>query len=139
MDEARKILEFEVTHDKLIGFMENNRIIMVSEIVTAAEEMLYTEVDIATVCKIRVKKAGSKTTIHCKLTIEDLFDDIDSLLEWTVEKEEYELSHRIKLLMDYIKENDIRRKTQERLRNDETWSERKERATKSFWNSQNSI
>jgi hypothetical protein len=110
MDEARRILEFEISHSELEGFMENNRPILANEIITTAEEMLYNEIDVATVCKIKVKKGNTKTTLHCRLTVDDVVRDIQSLLDWSIEMEEYELSHRIKLLMDYIKENDIRRK-----------------------------
>jgi len=110
MDEARKILEFEISHSELVGFMENNRPILANEIITTAEEMLYNKIDVATVCKIKVKKGNEKTILHCRLTIDDVIRDIESLLDWSVETEEYELSHRIKLLIDYIKENDIRGK-----------------------------
>ena len=110
MDEPRKILEFEISHSELVGFMEDNRPILANEIITTAEEMLYNKIDVATVCKIKVKKGSEKTILHCRLTIDDVIRDIQSLLDWSVETEEYELSHRIKLLMDYIKENDIRGK-----------------------------
>ncbi len=110
MDEARKILEFEISESELAGFMENNRPILANEIITTAEEMLYNQIDVATVCKIKVKKGNTKTILHCRLTIDDVVRDIQSLLDWSVEMEEYELSHRIKLLIDYINENDIRRK-----------------------------
>lgn len=110
MDEARKILEFEISESELDGFMQNNRPILANEIITTAEEMLYNKIDVATVCKIKVKKGKIKTILHCRLTIDDVIRDIQSLLDWSVEVEEYELSHRIKLLIDYINENDIRRK-----------------------------
>jgi len=110
MDEARRILEFEISHNELEGFMENNRPILANEIITTAEEMLYNEINVATVCKIKVKRGNTKTILHCRLTVDDVVRDIQSLLDWSIETEEYELSHRIKLLMDYIKENDIRRK-----------------------------
>jgi hypothetical protein len=129
MNEARKILEFEISHNELVSFMENSRALIANEIITAAEEMLYNEVDIATVCKIKVKKGRSKTILNCRLTIGDVMNDIDSLLEWSVEAEEYELSHRIKLLMDYIKQNDIRRKTKERFRSYEAFESSEESST----------
>jgi hypothetical protein len=129
MNEARKILEFEISHTELVSFMENSRALIANEIITAAEEMLYNEVDIATVCKIKVKKGRSKTILNCRLTIGDVMNDIDSLLEWSVEAEEYELSHRIKLLMDYIKQNDIRRKTKERFRSYEAFESSEESST----------
>jgi hypothetical protein len=110
MDEARKILEFEISDSELDGFMQNNRPILANEIITTAEEMLYNKIDVATVCKIKVKRGRTKTILHCRLTIDDVIRDIQSLLDWSVEVEEYELSHRIKLLIDYINENDIRRK-----------------------------
>jgi hypothetical protein len=129
MNEDRRILEFEMPHSELIGFMENSRTLIVNEIVTAAEEMLYNEVDVATVCKIKITKGKSKTILDCRLTIGDVINDIDSLLEWAVEKEEYELAHRIKLLIDYIKKNDIRRKTKERFRSYEAFESREESST----------
>jgi hypothetical protein len=129
MNEDRRILEFEMPHSELIGFMENSRTLIVNEIVTAAEEMLYNEVDVATVCKIKITNGKSKTILDCRLTIGDVINDIDSLLEWAVEKEEYELAHRIKLLIDYIKKNDIRRKTKERFRSYEAFESREESST----------
>jgi hypothetical protein len=113
MDEARRILEFEISQNELSDFMEINRPILANEIITTAEEMLYNEIYMATVCKIQVNKGKTKTILHCRLTIDDVIRDIQSLLDWSVEVEEYELSHRIKLLMDYIKENDIRGKKKE--------------------------
>ena len=113
MDEARRILEFEISQNELSDFMEINRPILANEIITTAEEMLYNEIYMATVCKIKVNKGKTKTILHCRLTIDDVIRDIQSLLDWSVEVEEYELSHRIKLLMDYIKENDIRGKKKE--------------------------
>ena len=110
MDEARKILEFEISESELDGFMQNNRPILANEIITTAEEMLYNKIDVATVCKIKVKRGKTKTILHCRLTIDDVIRDMQSLLDWSVEVEEYELSHRIKLLIDYINKNDIRRK-----------------------------
>jgi hypothetical protein len=110
MDEARKILEFEISDNELDGFMQNNRPILANEIITTAEEMLYNKIDVATVCKIKVKRGKTKTILHCRLTIDDVIRDIQSLLDWSIEVEEYELSHRIKLLIDYINKNDIRRK-----------------------------
>lgn len=129
MDEARKILEFEISESELAGFMENNRPILANEIITTAEEMLYNQIDVATVCKIKVKKGNTKTILHCRLTIDDVVRDIQSLLDWTVETEEYELSHRIKLLMDYIKENDIRRKKKTRFGSYEEFRTEEESST----------
>jgi hypothetical protein len=113
MDEARKILEFEISHNELSGFMDNNKPIIANEIITTAEELLYNEIYMATVCKIKVRKGETKTILNCRLTIDDVIRDIHSLLDWSIEAEEYELSHRIKLLIDYIKENDIRGKAKE--------------------------
>jgi hypothetical protein len=108
MNEPRKILEFSVSENKLPKFLEENRGIMVSEIVAAAEELLYTNTDSITVCKISIKKSAGRIILECKITLDDILMDLNELLNWTVEREEYELSHRLKLLDDYIKSNGIK-------------------------------
>lgn len=109
MDEKRKILEFKITTKELPNFMQNNRAILANEIVTAAEEMLYNDIEEAQVCKITVLGNNSKNILNCKITLNDILRDINTLLDWSVEEEEYELSHRIKLIMDYLSEHDFKR------------------------------
>lgn len=107
MDEPRKILEFSVTYNEFPEFIKKNRGMFISEIVAAAEELLYCNLDTVTVCRIGIKKPSEKVTLDCKLRLVDIIRDMDDLLGWTVQEEEYELSHRIKLLDDYIKSNNI--------------------------------
>jgi hypothetical protein len=56
MDELRKILEFTVSEKDFESFMRANRSLMVSEIVATAEDMLYTDKEVGTICRIFVKK-----------------------------------------------------------------------------------
>lgn len=109
MNEKRKILEFKISKKELINFMQNNRAILANEIVTATEEMLYNDIYETQVCRIKVLGENSINILNCKITLSDVIKDINSLLDWSVEEEEYELSHRIKLIMDYLTKNDIKR------------------------------
>jgi hypothetical protein len=110
MNEERKILEFTVSEKDFESFMRANRSLMVSEIVAAAEDMLYTDKEVGTICRIFVKKRGAGLTMECKLHISEVIYGMDELLQWVVEKEEYELAHRIKLINEYIEENGLREK-----------------------------
>jgi len=110
MDEVRKIMEFTVSQKDFESFMRANRSLMVSEIVATAEDMLYTDKQIGTICRIAVKNGGADLTLECKLHIKEILNDINLLLKWSVETEEYELAHRIKLINEYIEENGLREK-----------------------------
>lgn len=111
MEEGRKILEFSVRESDFESWMVDNRFRMIFEIVSTAEDMLYNQKEIGDICRIRVKRKGGSMVMECKLHIDDILRDMDNLLEFVVEREEYELAHRIKLLKDYIEENGIRAKT----------------------------
>jgi hypothetical protein len=118
MDEVRKIMEFTVSQKDFESFMRANRSLMVSEIVATAEDMLYTDKQIGTICRIAVKNGGADLTLECKLHINDVLNDMGILLEWSVETEEYELAHRIKLINEYIEENGLREKAARRFKDD---------------------
>jgi hypothetical protein len=118
MDEVRKIMEFTVSEKDFESFMKANRPLMISEIVAAAEDMLYTDKEIGTICRIFVKKRGGGLTLECKLHINDVLNDMGLLLEWSVEREEYELAHRIKLINEYIEENGLRENAARRFKED---------------------
>jgi hypothetical protein len=107
MNERRRILEFEVSPDNLNEFLENSRNMMISEVITAAEEMLYNKTKTAQICQITINDGGFKTIMDCKLRLEDVVKDLKLLLNWSIEHEEYELSHRIKLINEYIDEYGI--------------------------------
>jgi hypothetical protein len=111
MDEKRKILEFTVSEKDFESFMRANRSLMISEIVATVEDMLYTDKEVGTICRIFVKKRGASLTMECKLHISEVIYGMDELLQWVVEKEEYELAHRIKLINEYVEENGLREKT----------------------------
>jgi hypothetical protein len=107
MDEPRKILEFSVSHKDVDTFIEKNKGMLISEIIAASEELLYCNLESVTVYKIRIKQSSEKVILECKLRLVDIIRDLDNLLNWTIQKEEYELSHRLKLLDEYIKSNNI--------------------------------
>jgi hypothetical protein len=118
MDEERKILEFTVSEQEFESFMRANRSLMISEVVAAAEDMLYTDKKIGTICRIFIKNKGTGITLECKLHINEVIYGMGDLLEWVVDKEEYELAHRIKLINEYIGENGIGENTVRRFKED---------------------
>jgi hypothetical protein len=116
MKERREILTFEVQFDEFGDFLESNRPLMVNEVVSAVEDMMYNDLDVVDVCTIKVVLPIGGTVMNCALKREDVEEGLQKLLEWTIEVEEYELSHRIKLIQDWINENGLRPKTKRRTR-----------------------
>lgn len=111
MEEGRKILEFSVRESDFESWMRDNRFLMIFEIVSTAEDMLYNQKEVGDICRIRVKRRGGNMVMECKLHIDDIIRDMNYLLEFVVEREEYELAHRIKLLNEYIDKNGLRKET----------------------------
>ncbi len=121
MGEERKITEFTVSEQEFESFMRANRSLMISEVVAAAEDMLYTDKKIGTICRIFIKNKGTGITLECKLHINEVIYGMGDLLEWAVDKEEYELAHRIKLINEYICENGIRENASGRFDENKGW------------------
>lgn len=107
MEDSRHVMEFEVEYDDFENFMKRNRPFMISEIITAGEEMLYNTLESTILCKVRITRDDKSMNIDCKIKLTDFIDDIDVLLNWVVEREEYELAHRVKLLKDYLIEREM--------------------------------
>jgi hypothetical protein len=116
MKEHRELLTFEVPFEEFEDFLDNNRPLIVNEVVSAVEDMMYNDLDVIDVCTIKVILPIGGTIMGCKLKRDDVEEGLQKLLDWTIEVEEYELSHRIKLIQDWINENGIRPKTKRRTR-----------------------
>jgi hypothetical protein len=111
MEECRKILEFSVKETNFEKWMIDNRFRMIFEIVSTAEDMLYNQKEVGDICRINIKRNGGNMVMECKLHIDDILNDMNTMLEFVIEKEEYELAHRIKLLNEYIDKNGLRKET----------------------------
>jgi hypothetical protein len=116
MKERREIITFEVPFEEFEDFLDSNRPLMINEIISAVEDMMYNDLDVVDVCTIKVTLPIGGTIMNCALKRSDVEEGLQKLLDWTVEMEEYELSHRIKLIQDWIKENGIRPKPKRRTR-----------------------
>ncbi len=116
MKEHRELLTFEVPFEEFEDFLDNNRPLIVNEVVSAVEDMMYNDLDVIDVCTIKVILPIGGTIMGCKLKRDEVEEGLQKLLDWTIEVEEYELSHRIKLIQDWINENGIRPKTKRRTR-----------------------
>lgn len=131
--ETRKITEFNISPENFDDFLVNKKPLFIKEYISAAEEIIFDNKDTAIVCKLKVKLRDKFFVLNTKLTIQDLFEDLQPLLDLTVEMEEYELSHKLKCLIDYIKENDIRRKVEETIRGNKE-AEKGKQAARPIWN-----
>lgn len=117
-EEERRVLELNVESFNIEEFMESHRGLMVAEVLSATEELIYKDLERVEVIRINVKMPRGKTVLKCSLDKEEGIDGLDRLLEWALEKEEYEMCHRIKLMKDYLdlQKDDIRPKTKRRAR-----------------------
>lgn len=102
-----EVLEFKVPYIELGDFMSNNKDLLVSQAIDVAEYMLSNSEEKATICILEIEKTGGNSFLRCNLFLEDFIKDLDILLEWTVEEELYELSHRLQVVKEKI-ENDSR-------------------------------
>ena len=108
MTGVREIIEFRTTFGGLSKFIEDNKSLFVFEMVSTLEYMLYNNIDVATICTICIYNDVVRTKLDCNITIEDAIKDINKLLKWAVDIEEYELAHRIKLITQYLEKNESR-------------------------------
>lgn len=103
MSGKRKLLILEVAFEEWKSFIENNRKLIIKETVSACEELIRTDVDSLDVIQFEVVSNGKHITlIECKIFREDIEVGLEKLMKASIEEEEYELSHRIKLIQDYF-------------------------------------
>jgi hypothetical protein len=97
------IMTFEIPFDGFSNFLVENRCLIINEIVTAIEYMLYNNIDSINICKLEIVYPFSRVMMNCNVGREtNISYGLHSLLEWTNAHEEYELSHRIKLIQQHI-------------------------------------
>lgn len=118
MEEERRVLELDIGDTDLAEFMESNRGLMVAEVISATEELIYKDLEKIDVMRIKIHLPHGKTILNCSLLKEEAIDGLDKVLEWALEKEEYEMCHRIKLIKEYLdsKKDDIRPEPKRRAR-----------------------
>lgn len=103
MGGKRKIPKLKVPFEEWKSFIGDNRKLIINETVSACEEMIQTDVESLDVIQFEVISNGKSTTlIECKVFREDMKVGLEKLMKASIEEEQYELSHRIKLLQDYI-------------------------------------
>jgi hypothetical protein len=102
MEGDREILEFKVDAENLTNWMEANKPMLMGEIVSASEELLYKELEELDAFKIVVKEKIGRTVLNTKVRKQDVMESIGKIMDWSIEEEEYELAHRIKLLNEHL-------------------------------------
>lgn len=106
------ILKIDIGDDNVPNWLNNNKQILVPEMITTAEKIIYD--DIKETVPV-IKLVGNKITKFIKtskdtknvdpsiiigLDMDDIDDMLGKSLKWAIDEEEYELCHRIKLLQE---------------------------------------
>ena len=107
MTVPRDILKFNVPFHKLPTFMDDNRLTIISESVDACERIIFEDLEEVILCEINVEFPFGTTKLKPKIVKEDISDPLEMMLDWSVDMEQYELSHRIKIMLDFLKENEL--------------------------------
>jgi hypothetical protein len=116
METKREILSFEVPYEDYVSWSLTNRIMIMSETIVAAEELLYNNLEKTTVINlVLIKSPKEKLLREATLNRKDIKETMELLIEWAIGLEEYELCARIRNINEFL-ENDNRPKTTRRVR-----------------------
>lgn len=116
MEVKRKILSFEVPYEDYVSWSLTNRVMIMSETMVAAEELLYNNLEKTTVINlVLIKSPNEKLLREATLNRKDIKETMELLMEWAIGLEEYELCVRIRNINEFL-ENDNRPKTTRRVR-----------------------
>jgi hypothetical protein len=105
--ENREIVTVDVSVDEMDDWFQKNQSFILHEVVATAEELyIHSSEDMLDVLNLRIiSKQFNPMTLKLALYKHDLgTDGLEYLLQRTIKLEEYELSHRLKLLKDYVNE-----------------------------------
>lgn len=119
MTEPREIVKIKLKESEFDEWMINNRSFVFQETLTCIEEMLYNSVDSLPIMKIELSAPFGFTILDLKMVREDIDETLQKSLEWSIDEEEYELAHRIKLIQEYISEQKFKKSYEELLKTNE--------------------
>ena len=119
MTEPREIVKIKLKESEFDEWMINNRSFVFQETLKCIEEMLYNSVDSLPIMKIELSAPFGFTILDLKMVREDIDETLQKSLEWSIDEEEYELAHRIKLIQEYISEQKFKKSYEELLKTNE--------------------
>jgi hypothetical protein len=105
------IVEIDIQDKSPLDWLDENRAIIINESVTAAEKILYDNIDqFVPIIKLTGNKLhnfvetkpNKSSFILLGLDKNDITNVIEKSMQWCIDTEEYELCHRIKLLQELI-------------------------------------
>jgi hypothetical protein len=106
------VLKINIGNQNLPDWLNENKEIIVPEMVTTAEKIVYDNIKetvpvlmlvgekITKFVKSDQKSKNLNPSIIIGLDMSDIDDMLEKAFNWAIEKEEYELCHRIKLLQE---------------------------------------
>lgn len=108
MDEPKRGTKIYIGDQDLYLWMQENPQTIWPELVTAAEEMLYTEKDEVLAIQIENRVKNRRGLFDLFVRMDDVDDTLSKAMNWAEDEEEYELCQRIKYLTDYLeKQNEF--------------------------------
>lgn len=119
MTEPREIVKIKLKESEFDEWMINNRSFVFQETLTCIEEMMYNSVDSLPIMKIELSAPFGFTILDLNMVREDIDETLQKSLEWSIDEEEYELAHRIKLIQEYISEQKFKKSYEELLKTNE--------------------
>lgn len=116
MDEPREFLTITLDFTQLDKWMSDNRSLMVNETITAVEELLFMKLPRVKIMTLELTAPFGKTILDVKVDMSDAGFALEQGMDWAIECEDYELAHRIKLLQEYLLEEQFKNNYEELLK-----------------------
>lgn len=102
--DEREVLTFEADFETYEEWVEDNRIVIMTEMVKACEEVILDELDQAHVVNVKVVTPIGWMMQVFKVYREDIPQGLEKIMEHCIDKEAYELAAKVKEIQDYIED-----------------------------------
>lgn len=105
MSDERIILTLKLDDVDVDEWLAKNELLIISETITSIEDMIFNGKSKNKVMDIYISPLhpdDDPMMLELEVYLDDLRDNVDSLLQKTVLLEEYELAQRVKLLKEYL-------------------------------------
>lgn len=106
----RKVPVYSVKASEFsFDYFQTIKVDMVSDIIDASEYLLDSKINSTVVCSIDIQDTKGDTLMifDCKVTFDDIVNELNKLMPWIIENEEYEMAQRIKLIEERLEDIDV--------------------------------
>jgi len=107
METNREIKTLQVNAAEYEEWLDENKPIILTEMIDACEYLVLNELENTTVLKLLVDSSLGKMMQVFKVYKEDLSVGLEKVMQSCIKYEEYETAQRVKELQEYLQEHDI--------------------------------